>query len=194
MNQKIKNLILITIIIVLIVGGWFFINNSSKNTEQVVEEWEFYTNADFNISFTYPPSWEVDTKAWNSMIFIPSEEKPWNPKIPTEINEDPRIQIYFGESIRERLGPKYFPETISSAILEEWLEKGKKLEERGDIVKKTINGFESFESIETYTSGCYKVVYWRPINLDSLVRIQIGCESKYLDDFNQIVNTLEQID
>ena len=157
--------------------------------------WKTYTNNQRNFSFKYPFSWEIKTEGGDYfIILIPSKEKSWNPEKPKDIPKNPEIKIVFGKYVREILGPENFPETITLQILENWL--GSKTSNNGvskNFSKRTINKFQALEIIEMSIPGCSKVVYWRATSLNDLIRIETGCESEYLDEFNQIVNTLKQI-
>lgn len=157
------------------------------------ENWEIYQNEEYGFSLKYPSTWEIESEAYHFIILAPSKEKSWQPNTPSDIPKDPKIRIDFGEYIRERLGPKNFPETISPAVLEDWLEAKVSNGEARDFTKRTINNFQAFEITEIYVPGCVKAIYWRPANLDSLIRVQTGCESQYLDEFNWIVNSIQLI-
>jgi len=157
-------------------------------------EWRTYRKDEHDFSLSYPPDWIIESESDLSVVLTLSEEKGWQPSTPADIPKDPRVRADFGEYIRERLGPAHFPETIDSDILKTWLEQKVGNGEAQGLLKRTINNSQAFEITEIYESGCESVVYWRPVNLKSLIRISTGCESPYLDEFHQIVNSVQQVD
>lgn len=98
-----------------------------------------------------------------------------------------------GEYVRERLGPENFPADVDATSLVAWLERNTTDGTARDLVKTTIGGRQALEVIETYDPGCETVVYWRPESLQSLIRASTGCESPYLDEFDRIISSLQQI-
>lgn len=192
MNSKTKILTGVIIIggIALIGGGWIWIK-LLREAVPSTKEWKTYTKSQYSFSFKYPLSWEIETDGGDYFItLIPSNEKAWQPKKPDDIPKDPRIKLIFGKYVRETLGFGSFPET--TATLETWLRTRADKGPERDFAKRIINGFPAFEITEISDPGCEKVIYWRPVNLDSLIRIQTACESRYLGEFDQIVNTLQQ--
>jgi hypothetical protein len=145
-------------------------------------------------SSAYPPDWIIESESYHSIILVSSKEKLWQPYTPSDIPKDPRIRIDLGEYIRERLGPARFPETIDVATLRGWLEERANSGESRELSERIINNHQAFEITEIRVPGCEKVVYWRPVSLGDLVRISTGCESPYLDEFNQIADSIQQIE
>jgi len=157
-------------------------------------EWRTYRKDEHDFSLSYPPDWIIESESDLSVVLTSSEEKGWQPSTPGDIGRDPRVTIDFGEYIRERLGPAHFPETVDSQILRAWIETRINNEEAANFSERTINKHQAFDVTEIRVPGCERVVYWRPANLKSLIRISTGCESPYLDEFHQIVNSVQQVD
>jgi len=190
---KFKKIILSIVTIGICIIVFFKITNKpSRNTGEPQISWERYENKQHSFSLNYPTSWKTKIN-YRSVIITPLDEQLWEPNTPQDISKDPFIKIDFGSHVKERIGPKWFPEIISSKTIEEWLNKKIDNGEDINLVKREINGITAFEITETYTSGCYKVVYWRPENLEQLVRIQTGCESKYINIFDEIILTLNEL-
>ena len=194
MNSKIKNLIWVLVVVNILIGGCRNRGVLSNGTVQNTEAWKTYVNERRNFLIKYPLPWEIELDGYDFIVLTPSKEKNWQPDKPADIPKDPRIRIDIGEYVRERLGPKYFPETISPEILEEWLKRKIENGEARDFTKRTINDFPAFEITEIRDPGYDKVIYWRFKDLNNLIRIQTGHESKYLDEFDKMVNTLQQIE
>jgi hypothetical protein len=185
--MKLKILIIILCLTVI------FISCEKRETISYSKVWNEYMNNDFNFSLKYPDSWKIKTDAYGYVIFIPKAEENWEPEKPQDIPKNPEIRIDFGNYVRESFGPNNFPEKINLEILEEWLEKRVDNRQWKNFSKIKINKQVAFQITEIYVPGCEKVIYWRANNLDDLVRINTGCESKYLDEFDRIVNTIQSI-
>ena len=155
--------------------------------------WQIYQNDEYMVSLQYPSNWIVTSEGYQSVILMPLEEVDWKPSAPADISKNPAIRIDFGELIREKIGPRYFPETVNVDILKLWLEQKVSNGEASGFSERLINEFQAFEIVELRASDCVKSVFWRPINLQNLVRIETGCESSYLDEFDDIVNNMQQV-
>jgi hypothetical protein len=160
----------------------------------VAQDWQTYRNEEFNFSLKYPSDWIIKSQSYTSVIFIPQAETSWQPSKPSDISMDPAVHIDLGEYIRERIGPAYFPETIDSDGLRAWIDERISSGEANSFSEWSLNNLQAFTVIEVGIPGCAKVVYWRPVNLMSLIRISTGCESSYLDEFNLIVDGIQQIE
>lgn len=160
----------------------------------VTREAKTHSNSQYKFSFAYPPDWMIESEGYQFVILTPLEEKSWQPSTPADIPRDPKVRLDFGEYIRERLGPAHFPATIDSDILRTWLEQRVSSGQFRGLSERRINNYQAFEITEIRDPGCERVIYWRPANLKSLVRISTGCESPYLDEFSQIVNSLQQME
>lgn len=153
-----------------------------------------YSNSQYKFSVTYPPDWVIESESYQAIVLVPSEEESWQPSAPSDIPQDPRIRIDLGEYVRERMGPAHFPETIDVDTLRSWLEERAHSGEYKELSERVINSHQAFEITEIRVPGCERVVYWRPVNLRSLIRISTGCESPYLDEFDQIVKSVQQME
>jgi len=166
-------------------------NKPSPSTDESQTSWERYENEQYSFSLEYPASWEMKAN-YRSVIITPLNEQSWEPDTPQDIPKDPSIRIDLGSYVKERMGVEWFPEIISNETIEDWLNEKINNGEGTNLVKKEINGITAYEITETYSSGCYKVIYWRPTNLEQLIRVQTGCESDYLNTFDKIISTLEE--
>lgn len=158
------------------------------------QAWQIYQNDAYKFSMRYPSDWIIESESYQSLTLRPQEQISWQPSTPADIAKNPAVRIDFGEYIRERMGPASFPETISFDLLKTWLEKRIKGQGAKDFSEGSLNNFQMLEVTEISIPGCEKVVYWRPVDLKSLVKISTGCESLYLDDFKQIVHSIQQIE
>jgi len=167
---------------------------TEKTPAIVPREARLYTDDQFKFSFVCPPEWVIENDSYQSIILVPEAEKSWQPSIPADIPRDPRVRIDVGEYVRERLGPAYFPATVDPIILRTWLEHKVYNAEAQGLSERQINDVQAFEITEIYESDCERVIYWRPVRLDSLVRMSTGCQSPYLAGFDQIVSSIRQTD
>lgn len=158
----------------------------------VTREAKTYSNSQYNFSLAYPSDWIVESESYQSIILVPSKEESWQPSTPSDIPKDPKIRIGLGEHVRERMGPTHFPEPIDVNTLRGWLEERANSGQYKELSERIINNHQAFEITEIRVPGCEKVVYWRPVSLGDLVRISTGCESPYLDQFNQIADSIQQ--
>ena len=71
-----------------------------------------YRNVPYNVSLAYSSDWVIAEETDQFVVFAPSDSKSWQPSAPSDIPKDPRIMTYFGEYIREKLGPANFPSKI----------------------------------------------------------------------------------
>jgi len=161
-------------------------------TPAATDEWHVYRNDDYGVLLSYPADWVVKSEGYQSVILIPLAETAWEPATPAEIPQDPAVEIEFGEYIRERTGPTYFPETVTFPSLRAWIEEKISNQEAEDLSVRSINGFQTLELTQLGESGCERVVYWRPLDLKSLVRFSTGCDSPYMDQFHHILDTVQQ--
>jgi hypothetical protein len=117
----------------------------------------------------------------------------WRPTDPADLAKEPRVRLDMGDYVRERLGPEHFPADVDATSLGAWLERKTTDGTARGLVKTIIGGRQAFEVIEIYDPGCEEVVYWRPESLQSLIRASTGCESPYLEEFERIISSLQQI-
>lgn len=157
------------------------------------EQWQTYRNNNYKFSIMYPSDWIIQSENYQFLILAPQKEISWQPATPADIPKNPAIRIDFGEYIRERMGPAYFPEAIDSIILKTWIEQRVNNHQADYFSEKSIDSFVAYEVTELGLSGCDRILYWRPTDLNSLVKVSTGCESIYLDMFAQIVNSVQQI-
>lgn len=153
-----------------------------------------YTNGEYQFSIAYPSDWTIESEGYQLVILVPRAARSWRPSTPSEIPRDPHVTILMGEYIREKLGPAYFPGVVDSDSLRAWLTQKAEHGEARDLSELTINGVQALVVTEIYEPGCERVVYWRLEGLEKLIRVSTGCESAYLTAFNQIVNSLRQME
>lgn len=156
--------------------------------------WQTYHNDEYDFFLMFPLDWIIESESYSFVILTPSKEKSWQPSTPADIPKDPKVRIDFGEYIRDRMGAAYFPGKVDADTLKTWLEKRVNNGEVKDLSERTIGNFQAFEIMEIYDPGCQRVVYWRPVDLKSLIRVSTGCESPYLSEFDQIVNSVQQME
>ena len=155
--------------------------------------WQIYSNDELRVALKYPPDWILESESYQSVILVPLVEEDWEPAQPSDISKNPAIRIAFGSYIRERIGPNYFPENIDLKTLQAWIEEKVRHGEANGLRVRQINGFLAIEVTETLLPSCEQVTYWRPDNLENLVRLSTSCNSPYLDEFNNVVNSIQQV-
>jgi len=161
---------------------------------RATREAQTYNSVGHQFSVSYPANWVVETESDEVLVLIPAAARAWHVAEPSDIPKDPRVRLDVGSYVRERLGPANFPATLDATSLKAWLEQMVKDGTAHDLVETTIDGVDALQVTELYDAGCERVVYWRPANLQSLVRVSTGCESPYLDEFQRIVDGLRELE
>jgi hypothetical protein len=149
---------------------------------------QVYHNPRYQFALSYPGDWLAVGAGERSATLVPAAQVNWEPASPGDDAHDPAVRIDCGAYIRERIGPARFPEQVDAERLRAWIAG----EYGGSPGATTIDGQDAFVIESTGEFGCAKVVYWRPLDLESLVRLSTGCASPYLDQFDRIVESLHQ--
>lgn len=147
-----------------------------------------YTNAAHQVALSYPADWVKANDGYQLLVIKPKQVASWQPSSPADVAKNPAVTVTFGTSVQERLRYRNFPEEVNPQTISVWIEASD-----SNAQRRTISGMEAFEVIERAVPGCERVVYWRFISIDQLVRISTGCDSAYLDEFWRIVQSLQQI-
>lgn len=153
-----------------------------------------YTNLEYTFALAYPSDWMIAHESYQLLVLVPIAAQSWQPAVPSEVSQDPHIEIEMGGSIREKLGPGTFPASVNVHTLRAWLEQKVHNGEAREFAELTIGNIQAFEVTEVYESGCERVIYWRPERLERLVRMSTGCDSIYLDEFERITRSIHHID
>lgn len=190
--MKNKLILIILALSLLVVLGYLISWKILSTRDFGKMEAKQYINKEYKFTINYPSSWIIQQDNLLYVVLVPSKEEKWEPSSPQDIPKEPRIRIDMGKYIKERFGSQNFPEDITYSALKDWLQKKIASGEFKDFSEKEIGGFPFFGVTEYRDPGCERVIYWRPNNLVSLLRIATGCESNYLDDFYTIVNSLKE--
>src|SRR3989339_1062173 len=164
-----------SLIIPIALSGCCNLKISGQIPSEKSEKLQSYTNNAFKFSFKYPASWQIKQEGFNHVILIPSAEAGWKPETPADLSGNPEITIECGEYVRERLGPKWFPQTVSHAVLKKWLNES----ENAAVDETVIDGFQALETVELYEGPHRKTLYWRTDSLKNLIRVSTASDNPY---------------
>jgi hypothetical protein len=155
-------------------------------------ESQVYHNPRYRFALSYPADWIAIGAGERSATLVPAAQVNWEPASPGDDAHDPAVRIDCGAYIRERIGPARFPEQVDATLLRAWIDGEYGGIQGGNVEAMAIDGQDAFVIKSTGEFGCAKVVYWRPLDLERLVRLSTGCASPYLDQFDRIVESLHQ--
>lgn len=153
-----------------------------------------YANSQRRFAFNYPAYWVKTMEDEESLTIMPKQDVGWQPITPADAAKNPAVSVTYGVLVRERLRQRNFPEEVDPRALKAWIQASAGTDVLSEVSIYSINGVEALETVERAVPGCERVVYWRPLSLNQLVRISTGCDSAYLAEFRRIVQSLRQID
>lgn len=163
-------------------------------TDGAGADWQRYRHEAAGFTLAYPPDWLLTEEGPDALTLLPAAEQGWEAATPADLARDPTVHLLVGSLIRERIGPAFFPDTLTPDALRTWLEAKVAAGEGIDLQETIVGGHALFTLTELSESGCEQVAYWRPTDLSSLLRLATGCQSAYGETFHQMVASLAEVE
>ena len=171
----------------VILGLYCGCNQGKSNTSEEI----LYTNDEWGISFVYSDHWVIKHEDYQTVILSPVTEVKWQPQKPESIAKEPFVTISLGAV---GIPPTYSSTSVDENTLRQWLTQHSLDGPDREFSERVINNQVAFEITEVSVPGCDRIIYWRPTNIESIVRLTTGCENPYMEDFEQIVESIQELD